>query len=194
MNYRKPRGGERSKSVKTRIIRFIQVILFRIWSLFARFPRFELLLLELLNARFLIGVLGVVLDDEGRMLILEHTYKPFEPWALPGGWLKRDEPVDRMLERELMEETNFRIKVGPCIAARNCPTRRQVEVYYLCRYISGEFTPSPEISDFRFVDLISPPEEMQPYQRVWLQEIMPRIDAIRADMAWPGSDASSVQE
>jgi len=167
----------------TRIIRFIQVILFRIWTLIAHFPRFELLLLELLNARFLIGGLGVVFDDEGRMLILEHTYKPFHPWALPGGWLKRDEPVDRMLERELMEETNFRIEVGPCIAARNCPTRRQLEVYYLCRYLSGEFVPSPEISDYRFVDLGSPPEEMQPYQRAVLQELMPRITEIRDSMA-----------
>ena len=174
------------------LIRPRETALLRIWLRIARFPRLELTALEMLNSRFMVGVLGLVIDDQGRMLFLEHTYKPEHPWALPGGWLKRNEPVETMLERELMEETSFRIEVDRCLAARNCPSRHQLEVYYLCRYISGEFAASAEISDYRFLDPTDLPPEIEPYQTSFLDVLVPGIPEIQAagTAVRSGSDAA----
>ena len=49
-----------------------------------------------------VGVLALVVDDEGRILLVEHTYR--RGWYLPGGGVHRQEPLEDTLRRELREE------------------------------------------------------------------------------------------
>jgi ADP-ribose pyrophosphatase YjhB (NUDIX family) len=49
-----------------------------------------------------VGVLGIVLDETGRILLVEQTYR--NGWYLPGGGVRRKEPLDEALRRELREE------------------------------------------------------------------------------------------
>lgn len=51
---------------------------------------------------FSVGVLGLVVDDQGRILLVEQTYR--HGWYLPGGSVRRKEPLDEALRRELREE------------------------------------------------------------------------------------------
>jgi ADP-ribose pyrophosphatase YjhB (NUDIX family) len=51
---------------------------------------------------FSVGVLGLVVDDEGRILLVEQTYR--HGWYLPGGSVHRKEPLDDALRRELRQE------------------------------------------------------------------------------------------
>lgn len=58
---------------------------------------------QLVNPSYLIGVVALVFDDDGRVLILKHTYH--EPrWRLPGGLLNRGEQPDQAAVRETKEE------------------------------------------------------------------------------------------
>jgi 8-oxo-dGTP diphosphatase len=59
-----------------------------------------------------VGVAGLIRDEDGRILLVHRTYSRDEPWALPGGWLEGNEAIERALERELLEETGLRVKVG----------------------------------------------------------------------------------
>jgi 8-oxo-dGTP pyrophosphatase MutT (NUDIX family) len=52
-----------------------------------------------------IGVLGLVLDDERRILLVEQTYR--DGWYLPGGGVHRKEGLDEALRRELREEVGI---------------------------------------------------------------------------------------
>jgi hypothetical protein len=54
----------------------------------------KVLLMQTREARFLVGVLAVVTDDRGRILLFRHTYRPFAPWGLPSGVLKADESLE----------------------------------------------------------------------------------------------------
>jgi 8-oxo-dGTP pyrophosphatase MutT (NUDIX family) len=49
-----------------------------------------------------VGMLGIVRDEQGRVLLVEQTYR--DGWYLPGGGVRRKEPLDEALRRELREE------------------------------------------------------------------------------------------
>ena len=68
--------------------------------------------------KFLVGVLAVIFDDRGRVLLLKHTYRPDYPWGLPGGWLRAGEGAAEGIERELLEETGFVVRaIRPLMSA-----------------------------------------------------------------------------
>ena len=79
----------------------------RIWLLrhvMARFWR--------LSRGLLMGVRGVVLDTEGQVLLVRHTY--IGGWHLPGGGVEIGESATQALARELREEGNVRL-TGPAV-------------------------------------------------------------------------------
>lgn len=53
-----------------------------------------------------LGVRVMVFDDDGRILLIEHSYTP--GWHLPGGGVERGEPAEVAAARELEEEAGVR--------------------------------------------------------------------------------------
>jgi 8-oxo-dGTP pyrophosphatase MutT (NUDIX family) len=113
--------------------------------------------LRILNPSFMIGAMALIRDDQGRLLILEHTYRPSLPWGLPGGWLKRSESAEAGLEREVYEETGLRVAVERLLAA-DFYRGGQFNVLYACRILSGTYRPTDETSSYRWVTPAELPE------------------------------------
>jgi 8-oxo-dGTP pyrophosphatase MutT (NUDIX family) len=104
----------------------------------------------LLNAKFSVGVSGVVFDDEGRVLVLKHTFRRRYPWGLVSGWVKGGESLEAALLREIQEETKLSIAVERLLVVRCDRLFLFLEAVYLCRSLGGAFVPSNEITEARW--------------------------------------------
>jgi ADP-ribose pyrophosphatase YjhB (NUDIX family) len=71
--------------------------------------------IRLVVPRQRVGVALVAFNAQEEVLLLRHVFHTATPWGLPGGWLGRNEaPVD-CLARELREEIDRPVVIGPPI-------------------------------------------------------------------------------
>jgi 8-oxo-dGTP diphosphatase len=100
-----------------------------------------------------VGVAALIRDERGRVLLVHRTYSNDEPWALPGGWLEGTEPIESALERELLEETGLRVRVGGVTAVERAGFAIVLLMEAeLLDAIAG-FRASAEVSEVAWVDL-----------------------------------------
>jgi len=105
------------------------------------------------GATFLVGVLGVVLDEQGRVLLFRHTYRPFAPWGLPSGLMKPNESPPEAIEREVREESGLLVEVVEVLQLRPGARPQRLDVWLRCRSRGGSIRPSAEVDEARFFEL-----------------------------------------
>jgi ADP-ribose pyrophosphatase YjhB (NUDIX family) len=96
-----------------------------------------------------LGVRGVVLDEAGRVLLVEHTY--LDGWWLPGGGVDRGETLEDAIARELREEAAVE------------PTRRPalLSVHSNEPYFRGDHVAVFRIDHWRRLDRSPDPREIR---------------------------------
>jgi 8-oxo-dGTP pyrophosphatase MutT (NUDIX family) len=140
----------------------------RVWELLG--PSLRRSLLWLLHAKFLHGVSGIILDGQGRVLLLKHRFWKDQRWGLPGGLARHRESLAATLRRELLEEAG--IQVRPIKLLRvNTLRGALAEFTLLAESTDTPRAQPPEILDARFWDLASLPENLQPEHRELLDEL-----------------------
>lgn len=66
--------------------------------------------------RFPIGAAVLIRDEQGRILLIQQTYRSSSVWLPPGGWVDRGETPQEAASREAWEEVGLRIAVGRALA------------------------------------------------------------------------------
>ena len=119
----------------------------------------ERLRLRLFHLWFLIsrpmtlGVRALVLDEQGGVLLVRHTYIP--GWHLPGGGVEKGETALAALTRELREEGNIELEEQPRLHGfffnQRVSPRDHVAVYVVRRFRqSAPRVADGEIAEARF--------------------------------------------
>ena len=62
-----------------------------------------------------LGVRGMVLDANGRILLVRHTY--VKGWHMPGGGVERGETAETAIARELVEEAGVKLTAPPVLVS-----------------------------------------------------------------------------
>jgi molecular chaperone GrpE len=72
---------------------------------------------EMNFAKSILTVKGVILREDGKILLLKRSRKILNPgkWDLPGGTLEKGETLKEALLREIKEETGLEVEVGEII-------------------------------------------------------------------------------
>lgn len=91
--------------------------------------------------RFTVTAGAFVFDDDGRILLLEHEFRPDSRWGIPGGFLDKGEQPVEALRRELREEVALDVYDIELLFARTLPRPRQVEIHFVCK-TNGDPVPS----------------------------------------------------
>lgn len=91
-----------------------------------------------------LGVRGVVLDAEGRVFLIHHTY--VTGWQLPGGGVEAGETFLGALKRELMEEGRIEVLAEPDLHGlffNSHVSRRDHVAVYVVRAFRQDRMPVP---------------------------------------------------
>lgn len=108
----------------------------RFAALFRRAPWLMSLGLRLLrptHARFTAGVVGVVLNKAGAVLLVEHVFHAPDPWGLPGGWIDRHETPQAALKREMHEELGLDVTVLEPVLVGQGGHSAHLDIAFRCR-------------------------------------------------------------
>lgn len=112
--------------------------------------------------RPVVGVGGVVIEDDRVLLIRRGAEPLLGQWSIPGGTLELGESLQEGVARELLEETGLRVRVLDLIevfdriytepeegggGSRAQPRFHYVIVDYLCERISGEPVAGSDVTD-----------------------------------------------
>jgi 8-oxo-dGTP pyrophosphatase MutT (NUDIX family) len=128
-----------------------------------------------------LGVRAVVLDGEGKVFLVKHSY--ITGWHLPGGGVEVGESFGEALRRELMEEGRIEPKEEPALHGlffNSHVSRRDHVAVYVVREFSQVHMPAPnrEIIACGFFDPAALPGETTPGTRLRISEVLdgkPRI-------------------
>jgi len=108
-----------------------------------------------------VGIGGVVIENDHVLLIRRGTEPLIGQWSIPGGTLELGESLQAGVARELLEETALDVKVLDLIevfdrifpggdgAVR--PRYHYVILDYLCERISGEACAGSDVTDVAYV-------------------------------------------
>ncbi|MEO3972580.1 NUDIX domain-containing protein [Streptomyces sp. CAU 1734] len=143
-------------------------IIARLWRLL-RGP-LQWRILWLAHAKYMVGVTGVVRDDQGRVLLLHHRmWTGARPWGLPTGFAVKGEEFEDTVVREVKEETGLDVRAGRLVRLKS-GYKLRLEVAYEAELIGGELRIDPfEILEARWFSPDDLPDGIQESHRPLIQ-------------------------
>ncbi len=118
--------------------------------------------------------MGVLFNPMREVLIVEHVYHTYPQWGLPGGYVDRGEEPQESLARELREELELTVEVGPVIGMQ-VTYGSHLDIAYLCRSEGTVGSLCDELLNYRWVAPEQLPE-IRPFQHRIIVEALALMD------------------
>jgi len=120
------------------------------WRVLPLTKHIQLAVMRFTQDEFLIGVTGVILNNNNEILVVNHSYRAGEYWSLPGGYIKGKEHPREALARVIEEDTGFLVRVDEEVRIRTDRETARLDISLVGRHIGGSFKPSREVKEAGF--------------------------------------------
>jgi len=115
------------------------------------------------QTQFTVSAAGVITNERGEVLLLDHLLRPTSGWGLPGGFLDAGEQPEAGLRREILEETGIELKDVSLVRARTL--QRHIEMIFVGKAVGEPVVSSLEIKRLGWFELEKMPNELTADQR-----------------------------
>lgn len=126
------------------------------------------------HKKFTASVGAVVVNEEGKVLLLDHVFRPGSGWGIPGGFINYDEQPAEAIKREICEEIGLEIESIELLSVR--AIERHLEILFRARATSRGAVKSLEIKEIGWFEPDELPAKMSRTQK----ELIARILALEA--------------
>jgi ADP-ribose pyrophosphatase YjhB (NUDIX family) len=111
-----------------------------------------------LHPTFTVSAAGIITNERGQVLLLDHVLRPVSGWGVPGGFMNKGEQPAAALRREIREETGLELSD---IAINRCRTHgRHIEIIMTARGIGEAKVNSREIKQLGWFEIDNMPGDM----------------------------------
>lgn len=128
----------------------------KIWKIIPRNAR--TIITRSVQTQFTVSAAGIITNNKGEVLLLNHVMRPVSGWGIPGGFLENGEQPEAAFRREIKEETG--IEVGNVTIYRARTFKRHIEIIFLATGIGEPEVKSREITELGWFAVNNMPDEM----------------------------------
>lgn len=146
----------------------LKLLVRKIWG---KIPsRLRLGLVRVWHDRFTVSAAGLILNDEGKILLLNHVLRPLSGWGLPGGFVDHGESAEAAIRRELMEETG--IELTELKMYRVEIVKKHVEFFFTAKAVGDPRVLSREIIELGWFSADDLPNDMSRSQSKLVLDVL----------------------
>lgn len=117
---------------------------------------------------FTISAAGLVTNERGEILLLNHVLRPHSGWGLPGGFMNAGEQPEAALRREIREEVGIELENVRLVEVRTL--YQHIEVIFTARGIGEPKVLSREITELGWFALDDLPDEISSSEQALMQK------------------------
>ena len=122
------------------------------------------------QVRFTVSAAGVITNEKGEVLLLNHVLRPVSGWGVPGGFLNFGEQPEAAFRREIREETGLELREVTLFRARTL--KRHIEIIFLAKAVGEAKVLSREIIELGWFTVENMPREMSLDQQFLVRKVL----------------------
>lgn len=127
-----------------------------------------------MQVTFTSSAAGIIVNEDGKVLLANHVLRPASGWGVPGGFLEFGEQAEAAFRREVKEETS--IEVYDVKIYRIRTFKRHIEVMFTAKGTGDAKIGSREIMELAWFGVDELPPEMALDQQFMIRKVLGRED------------------
>ena len=125
---------------------------------------------RLSQGKFTASVAGIITNEKGEILLLNHVFRPVSGWGLPGGFLEFGEQPEAALRREITEETGLDLRDVTVYRVRIL--KQHIEIMFTALGVGEARVLSREIKGLGWFEVENIPKEMSLDQHFLIRKVL----------------------